>query len=184
MTRTLSGAAINRKITVKAADDGHAAAAHRNRRPAAATSYPEPPVLRNRSNRGTLSATRSDRTTWIASTPGSSEIPGVTVHWWNTETKQLKTLSTEAIGISISGQPPELPASPRDRMELAVTAAAVLGLVLLMAACWRLGLPQRIAALWRWALGHCRRSWAVLTGAVLPEQLNPGGSSGPGRRGH
>ena len=184
-TDTYPGAAISRKITVKAADVMAMLLPRiETGDPPLLQSYPEPPVLRNRSNRGTLSATRSDRTTWIASTPGSSEIPGVTVHWWNTETKQLKTLSTEAIGISISGQPPELPASPRDRMELAVTAAAVLGLVLLMAACWRLGLPQRIAALWRWALGHCRRGWAVLTGAVLPEQLNPGGSSGPGRRGH
>ena len=184
-TDTYPGAAISRKITVKAADvmamllprieTGDA--------PLLQT-YPEPPVLRNRSNRGTLSATRSDRTTWIASTPGSSEIPGVAVHWWNTETKQLRTLSTEAIGISIGGEPPELPVPPRDRVELAVTAAAVLGLVLLMGTLWRLGLHRRIAALWRWALGHCRRGWAVLTGAVLPEQLNPGGSSGPGRPGH
>ncbi len=52
-----------------------------NSRVAGLQTYPQPPVLRNSSNRGSLIAERKELTTWIASTPGDLVIPEVSINW-------------------------------------------------------------------------------------------------------
>ncbi|MCH1491444.1 MAG: hypothetical protein L7T24_02735 [Luminiphilus sp.] len=179
---TYPGAAISRRVTIKATDV-MAMLLPRIDTPSDTLlqSYPEPPVLRNSSNRGSLSATRSDSITWIATAPGASVIPGARVHWWNTETGELTTLTTDPLSILISGEAPVAAPSQQDRIQraLAFTLLLLSGLVL-----WRLlrwGLLRRLAVLWQRIGHHIGRLWVALTGRVLPRQLNPGGS--PGRSG-
>lgn len=180
---TYPGAAISRRVTIKASDVMAMLLPRieTEAEPLLQT-YPEPPVLRNRSNRGSLTATRSDRVTWIATAPGVSEIPGVSVHWWNTDTQQLVTLTTEPLEISISGEPPSEPVSRRHLIKQALWGAVWLCAALL---CWyllRKGLHRRAVTLGHRIGDHCRRIWTLLTGSALPEQLNPGGSPGQSKR--
>jgi len=54
--------------------------------------YPDPPVLRNRHNRGAMSSERRDHVTYIAERPGTHRLPGYTVIWWDTRSQSLREL--------------------------------------------------------------------------------------------
>ncbi len=171
---TYLGAAISRRLTIKASDVMAMLlprATHHNE--PLLQMYPEPPVLRNRSNRGTLLATRSDKTSWIASAPGTVEIPGAVVNWWNTETQTLQILRSDPLKISISGELPPEPASKTETVKAVLSAAAILFAGFFA---WRL-----ITSEWFGALGkrqgllrqQWQRLWAVFKGSPLPNKLNP-----------
>ncbi|WP_435213689.1 hypothetical protein ACMAY6_01060 [Luminiphilus sp. nBUS_16] len=171
---TYLGAAISRRLTIKANDVMAMLlprATHHNE--PLLQMYPEPPVLRNRSNRGTLSATRIDRTSWIASVPGTVEIPGAVVNWWDTESQTLQILRSEPLKISISGELPPESAATAETVKAVLSAAAIL---LAGFFTWRLIVSEWFGALGK-RLGLLRqpwqRLWAVLKGSPLPNRLNP-----------
>ena len=135
--------------------------------------YPEPPVLRNRSNRGNLTATRSDKISWIAAAPGTVEIPGVAVNWWNTDAQTLEILTTEPLSISISGELPPKPVSSTETLEALFYAAATLFIGFLG---WRLIASRRFSQLRKRCealLRTGRRLATQLKGSSLPHRLNP-----------
>ena len=142
--------------------------------------YPEPPVLRNRANRGSLTAERRDTVTWIATAPGEVKLPAVTLNWWNTETRALEVLTTESVQIPLTG---ELPPRPLDQETLIARLISALGLLVIALVIWRLyrlGLLQKMLG---WLLNgvriiwqHSRQLWRAIHDPVLPTQLNPGGT--------
>ena len=141
------------------------------------SSYPEPPILRNSANRGQLDATRSERTTWIATQPGEITIPGVAVNWWNTETRELEVLQTEPLAVVVSGEPVTATGSSNTQLALWLgllgLLAVLTGLLLQRFRPWR-----RLHRPWLWLQAKCRYLWVVLQGSALPTQLNPGGTPG------
>ncbi|MDG1065837.1 MAG: hypothetical protein P8O91_06450 [Luminiphilus sp.] len=171
---TYLGAAINRRITIKA-DDVMAMLLPRttSQSEPLLQMYPEPPVLRNRSNRGSLTASRSDRISWIAGAPGVAEIPGVVVNWWNTESQKLQILTTEPLSISISG---ELPPRPASKMETAKALFYAATILLLGFLSWRLIASKQLAPLGKargLLLQTGQRLWTAVKGSSLPHGLNP-----------
>lgn len=180
---TYPGAAISRRVTIKATDVMAMLLPRIDTlSDTLLQSYPEPPVLRNSSNRGSLSATRSDSITWIATAPGASVIPGASVHWWNTETGELTTLTTDPLSILISGEAPAAAPSQQDRIQQTVAFTLLLLGALMLWRLLRWGLLRRLTVLWNQVVRHIGRWWVKLTGRVLPGQLNPGGSPGRSRR--
>ena len=113
------------------------------------SSYPEPPILRNSANRGQLDATRSERTTWIATQPGEITIPGVAVNWWNTETRELEVLQTEPLAVVVSGEPVTATGSSNTQLALWLgllgLLAVLTGLLLQRFRPWR-----RLHRPWLW----------------------------------
>jgi hypothetical protein len=171
---TYLGAAISRQLTIKASDVmAMLLPRATNHNDPLLQMYPDPPVLRNRANRGTLLATRSDKTSWIAAAPGTVEIPGAVVNWWNTETQTLQILKSEPLKISIRGELPPEPASKTETVKAVLSATAFLFAGFLA---WRLLVSDGFGALVkRQGLLHqqWQRVWAVLRGSPLPNELNP-----------
>ena len=171
---TYLGSAINRRITLTAQDVMAMLLPQMTpQNDPLLQMYPEPPVLRNRSNRGNLTATRSDKTTWIAAAPGTVEMPGVAVNWWNTDTQTLEILTTEPLSISISGELPPKPAPKTEAVKALFYAAATLFIGVLG---WKLiasrgfsRLGKKLAPL----LQTGQRLWTLLKGSALPHRLNP-----------
>ncbi|MDA8661177.1 hypothetical protein N9M01_13285 [Luminiphilus sp.] len=171
---TYLGSAINRRITLKAQDVmAMLLPQTTSENDPLLQMYPEPPVLRNRSNRGNLTATRSDKISWIAAAPGTVEIPGVAVNWWNTDTQTLEILTTEPLSISISGELPPKPVSSTETLEALFYAAATLFIGFLG---WRLIASRRFSQLRKRGealLRTGRRLATQLKGSSLPHRLNP-----------
>jgi len=172
------GSAINRRITIKA-QDVMAMLLPRTTHPVKPLlqMYPEPPVLRNRSNRGNLTATRSDKISWIAAAPGTVEVPGVAVNWWNTSTQKLQILTTEPLSISISGELPPRPTSKTETVKALIYAVIILCIGWLS---WRLmvsGWLYHLRTGMERLLQACHRLWRTMTGNSLPDRLNPWRSS-------
>ena len=171
---TYLGAAISRRLTVKASDVmAMLLPRTTTQKEPLLQMYPEPPILRNRSNRGTLEATRSDGATWIAAAPGLVEIPGARVNWWNTDTETLQILTTAPLQISISGELPPKSASKTETVRALLSAAAALLAGFLG---WQLIASGRFGGFGK-RLGTLRklweRRWAALRGSSLPNELNP-----------
>ncbi len=171
------GGAITRQITVKAQDVmAMMLPQHDVDEAPLLQAYNEPPVLQNRANRGALDAQRRDKTVWIAAAPGATEIPGTTLNWWNTESKTLTVLTTEAIPLTISGELPPRPLSKEDVIRRVIYGlAALLGVAIVVGA-WRLGIPQFIYRRIKQLAQLIVRAWAALRAPGLPDRLNPGGS--------
>ena len=170
------GAALSRRVTIKASDV-MAMFLPGTETPELdlLSGYPEPPILRNKANRGRIEATRSDRVTWIATQNGEVDVPGVTVNWWNTETRTLNVLATETLRVSVSGAvvADAVPANKGHILwgVLAGMVALFAGVILYRWQPWTLLNPVV-----QWLLGAGNNMVSTLKGSRLPGQLNPGGS--------
>ena len=170
------GAALSRRVTIKASD------VMAMFLPGTGipeldllSGYPEPPILRNTANRGRIEATRSDRVTWIATQNGEIDVPGITVNWWNTETRTLNVLATETLSVTVSGAA-VADAAPAKRGRLlwgafAGMVALCAGFILYRWQPWTLLNPSV-----QWLLGAWSNVVSTFKGSRLPGQLNPGGS--------
>lgn len=74
--------------------------------------YPDPPVLRNRHNRGAMSSERRDRVTYIAERPGTHRLPGYTIIWWDTRSQSLREVSVAPWDIEVVSAD-SAPSSPK-----------------------------------------------------------------------
>jgi hypothetical protein len=59
--------------------------------------YPEPPELKDRSNRGEATAERIERVTYIIEKAGQYVLPEQVFYWWNSSEQQVETAVLEAI---------------------------------------------------------------------------------------
>jgi hypothetical protein len=67
--------------------------------------YPEPPEVRDQSERGELRGERSQTITYVCEFPGQFTIPGARFTWWNLESKQLETIDFPAQSLDVAPNP-------------------------------------------------------------------------------
>lgn len=137
--------------------------------------YSEPPVLRNRSNRGSMRAERRDSRVWIVTEPGTHTLPAATVNWWNTHSQTLEVVSLAPVTLTVSGI---------QDSRSGVNSWPMLGLWILAGLSGLLGWRYGVR---RWALIAAYRNglnkmqarvaagWRALRRPPLPDRLNPGG---------
>ncbi|SLN45784.1 hypothetical protein ROA7450_02227 [Roseovarius albus] len=69
----------------------------------AARAYPEDPVVRDTEERGHLSGSRVEETTYLATGPGTMTLPPVKLDWFNTETNAVETINIGGAEIKVTG---------------------------------------------------------------------------------
>ncbi|MFA3917012.1 hypothetical protein [Ruegeria hyattellae] len=96
-------------------------------------SYPDEPRVTDKEDRGTLSGTRTERTTYLATAEGPAELPEVRFDWYNLETGKVETVEIPRLSLSIApGEEAEGRSQPVTwwKALVGVAAAAVVALVL------------------------------------------------------
>jgi hypothetical protein len=143
--------------------------------------YGEPAALNNRSNRGTLLATRRQRITYIAEREGEFQLPAREYFWWDTGTAEVQLLSLPATKILVSaGTADAAPASPVQQISLRGLATGASWLLSALVLIWLLAklplktMTLKLAAAWNVL---CAK-WRVLRMPALPARINPGNSAG------
>lgn len=173
------GAAVRRQINLKAEQ------VMPMMLPAPATSkvpglqgYSEPPILRADSNRGALSAERRDTVTYIATEPGQSVLPEITLQWWHTEQHRLTTVTLPAISVTVS----DALATAGDWPARALLAGQLLTGCVLAALFARWGRRHNLVAQLQRVAKRMRQQlterWRQLRSPALAKRLNPDGSAG------
>ncbi|MGF1563673.1 MAG: hypothetical protein ACFB3T_16025 [Geminicoccaceae bacterium] len=89
--------------------------------------YADEPVVAEHDDRGQLSGTRSERTTYVAEAGGSGALPALTIDWYDIDDERVKTAQLELVAVAIDG-PPAARAAPRVGRLLAVATAALVAL--------------------------------------------------------
>lgn len=69
----------------------------------AARGYPEDPIVSDTEDRGQLSGSRVEETTYLATAPGTMTLPPVKLDWFNTETNTIETVNIEGSEIKVTG---------------------------------------------------------------------------------
>ncbi len=87
--------------------------------------YPETPAIDERDNRGLLSGSRSEKTTYLAETALAGELPDVSVAWFNLKSGKIETATVAAIPVSSKAAPPP-PNEPFDWRQFLPTIAGLL----------------------------------------------------------
>lgn len=115
--------------------------------------YPDEPVVEEKSERGIVSGTRTERVTYVAEGGGQGEAPAVTLGWYDLGAGAVETAEVSGFAIAVEG-PPAARAEPRDWRMLALWAAgatvALLAFVLVL---------RRVLPLARRALVARRAAW-------------------------
>ena len=65
--------------------------------------YPSTPVIEDRTERGEMSALRTDTIRYQFERPGNFEIPDLELAWWNPESHQLQTKTLSGRSIQVAG---------------------------------------------------------------------------------
>ena len=143
--------------------------------------YPEPPVLKDSSNRGEMRASRTERISYVIESEGRYLLPALDFNWWNTETRELQIVSLPATEVLV-GSPVEDSADTAQATERLSTRQRVLLLTVLgglLVAAWGVYflLPRLPLARYRAWLKLQWRRLADLRKPALPERLNPGSSA-------
>jgi hypothetical protein len=113
--------------------------------------YPREPVVREVEQRGVLSGSKVEATTYVAQSGGMAELPAITVKWFNLESGKVETAHLGEVSLSITAPPPP-PPGPADYARWGVIALVVLAVAVGLA--WLVG-PRlrrartRIGNIWR-----------------------------------
>lgn len=97
------GDAITRTITL-AAEDVPGMALPAISMPAAdgMTSYAQAPVVDDRTNRGTLTGSRSDSVTYVCQRAGAVTLPAMVVTWWDIKAEQLRRINLDGLRLEVT----------------------------------------------------------------------------------
>ena len=142
-------------------------------------SYPAPPKLQNRSNRGQSVAMRTETISYVLQQGGHYQLPAREFYWWNTQTRQLSVIELEAVDFEVGGDAGavQTQATTEKDSKYSVKLIAFALLFALIAAVLCLAvitllrkLPRQRLAQW---LRHCADSMAQLRKPALPARLNP-----------
>ncbi|MEM1110798.1 MAG: hypothetical protein AAGI11_02725 [Pseudomonadota bacterium] len=141
--------------------------------------YTEPPAVKDRSDRGTMRAMRTEQISYIAEQAGTYVLPAQDFHWWNTETRALSLVSLPAVEVSVSaGAEPTTNRQAVSVRELATYVSTALISGFLIWALWRL-LPgiRRASMKFERRLEHAAavavKRYRALRTPGLPTRLNP-----------
>lgn len=86
--------------------------------------YPDQPILNDRENRGSLTATRTDSVTYIAQQEGQYELSPISVFWWDLEQDQVSEAKLPAFSLTVRANP-LWAKDPNDPNELMQTKAEI-----------------------------------------------------------
>lgn len=118
--------------------------------------YVDPPVIEDRSNRGSVDGQRTDKVTYVFEKPGTFVLPALAQPWWSLADKRARseTLPGLTVTIAATAQPrPSTPSGSSAIWYLGLGAAAI-ALIALFA----LVLSKRVLAAWRQASARLRDS--------------------------
>ena len=144
------------------------------------TAYPEPPVLNNNSNRGTVTASRTERIVYIAEEPGEYRLPAQDFYWWDTTTAQVQMLTLPSVDILVGAagvSKQESTSSPRP--DFRFLAAWLIGLLVLSMLIGLIGKIPFAAITQRCGktINLVLQKWRKFRQPALPAKLNPGNSA-------
>lgn len=144
--------------------------------------YPKAPELTNNSNRGTTSAKRVDKITYIAESEGHYLLPAQTYYWWDTTSQELRTRLLPEVEIIVgpgSASQKEETKPAAEPLNLKPLLYGGLFIALLVTALWLLLRMIRSPQMARFACATKNR-WRqlrALTKPALPLTLNPDNSA-------
>lgn len=108
--------------------------------------YVDPPVIEDRSNRGSVDGHRTDKVTYVFERPGSFALPALSQPWWSLADKTARTETLPGLTVTIAAA--TQPARPG---RSAMWSWTLGGLALILIALLAL-LRERLRALWRQAV--------------------------------
>ncbi|MCG7518218.1 hypothetical protein [Ruegeria sp. Ofav3-42] len=88
--------------------------------------YPKEPRFTESEDRGILSGQRVDEITYLAQDGGQTELPPISVRWYNLETDQVETIDIESVELTLA--PPKWQPPGAESILTALIWFAVLGL--------------------------------------------------------
>lgn len=118
--------------------------------------YIDPPVIEERSNRGSIEGQRTDKVTYVFERPGTFALPAVSQPWWSLADKTATTETLPGLTVTI-----EAAAQPTRTGGATVWQPALGGMTLILIALLTLVLlRERLRAVWRRAaIGFRSSEW-------------------------
>lgn len=118
--------------------------------------YVDPPVIEDRSNRGSVDGHRSDKITYVFEKPGTYALPALAQPWWSLADKRARneTLPGLTVTVAATAQPAQSASSGSSAIWYLGLGAAAIALIALFA----LALGKRLLATWRQAVVRLRGS--------------------------
>jgi hypothetical protein len=113
--------------------------------------YPKEPVIKETEQRGVLSGSKTQTTTYVAQAGGTSELPEITLRWYNLESQQVETAKLPGLKINVKAPPPPPPSA----LDYARWLGVLIGSLVLILGSVRLLWPslgrlqRRIVATWK-----------------------------------
>lgn len=133
--------------------------------------YPKDPVVTESENRGDLSGTRTEVTTYVAQTDGTLVLPDVSIDWFNLESGKIETASVPEVTLTVTGAPPK-PTDPADVAKWLALAALALAISWGVVKWARPTISSRIEALRdRWH-GSERYAHRAVLAAIADQDLS------------
>lgn len=103
--------------------------------------YVDPPVIDDRSNRGTVDGQRTDKVTYVFEKPGNYALPELSQPWWDMASKQARTEALPGLTVTVAAGDADAAAPEATGLRHPAFLAAIgLGAVLLLASAamvWR-----------------------------------------------
>ncbi len=90
--------------------------------------YPKEPVVDQSEQRGVLSGSRTETTTYVAQAGGTVNLAPVTLDWFNLDSGKIETAELEGMTLSITAPPPP-PPGPADYVRWGVMGLTVLAVL-------------------------------------------------------
>ncbi len=97
--------------------------------------YPRPPELTNRSNRGTLIASREEHISYLVEDTGDYLLPAMDFFWWDTRSQALVLRSLPATSFTVGSTEvtrPEPQAPELDRRQILIALMATVAIMVLL----------------------------------------------------
>ncbi|MGX1786571.1 hypothetical protein ACWIGM_07535 [Bosea sp. NPDC055332] len=105
--------------------------------------YVDPPVIEDRSNRGSVEGHRTDKVTYVFEKPGTFELPALAQPWWSMADRQARTETLPGLTVTVAAaaQPARPEQSASSVLWYLGSGAAALAVIALLAfalrAAWR-----------------------------------------------
>jgi hypothetical protein len=124
--------------------------------PAGVRVYIDPPLVEDRTNRGAVEGSRTDKVTYVFERPGNYALPALSQPWWSLSGKQARSESLPGVLVTIAAAAPaEQPGSQVPFGWPGLLAALALACLMVGGLAW---LAPRLVASARRVLGDYRAS--------------------------
>ncbi len=141
-------------------------------------SYPLPPRLENRSNRGVSTAERTETVSYVMQAAGDYRLPAMEFAWWDTTRGELQFVTLPAVEFSVAAgaaTSQRLDRSALARLGWGALALAIAGVLAILVVRLMPALPWReVSRAWSTTITRVK----ALRQPALPDRLNPGSTVG------